>query len=812
MGCGGSTPVSDTNNNEGKQQQKPVPKQQQEAKPEQNGIKHTGGHKGTSQSKTGNKQNQSNTQSQYGNLNQQLQRDSGPELSQEPQQEEIEVAITEPGYPSPKPPKDSRDDIFQAHKMRKIDQHARNTPSDKADDFITLITHLTSPCHSDVEKLRAIYTWLGNQSMDSGDSSDINKPKGFMSLIKQGRASYASFFAVLCRHANIPCVIVEGHAKSSAYNVGDDEEKIRTLTNKWNAVYVADGWRLVFPLWACMALPEQLTRSLTRSETRASSIRLRPDESGNKQGKVLNEYFFLTNPEEFVHVALPKAQRWQLVARPWSIQKFLEVPHCRQFYFREKVSIDGKFASTLRAKDGMCSIKLLCDQPNGMAFDIELTYNREESGHDIASPEHLNNYVLITRTETNWEIIIRFPEVGIYTLLLYGGRGYQTQICAFKIIAQEVQEEVQPYPLNPGSVGFGPSSDTERAGCRASSHKTGVVKVIARNDVFMNFTLLKDLIVRTELFSNKMSKEELNRCINQTLSDRSLVLQVQVPVHGEYALTMHAQPKDGSGANQNVCNYLLTTDDGRRKRLRAWENPTEKHTRLMVQSLTQTRSTRDIERLEKELTRFDQMALEDKGDYTAGHDALEYKKVKKELEDAVKRRHLETLEKAVDRGQKSRFRDKVRKELEEAEQVRDHLKHLNTISHDVLEMKQPTISELRSYKIPPAIVEDIMRSTFLILGEKEVWLQDWEDLQVLMGKTGKDGMLRRVRQFDTVNVRPEARKHAEKTLNEHTELEARIASAGAGTFFVWLHDVMKVLDSGGDGENGDTEQTDLITN
>ena len=58
---------------------------------------------------------------------------------------------------------------------------------------------------------------------------------------------------------------------------------------------------------------------------------------------------------------------------------------------------------------------------------------------------------------------------------------------------------------------------------------------------------------------------------------------------------------------------------------------------------------------------------------------------------------------------------------------------------------------------------------------------------MLMGKTGKDGMLRRVRQFDTVNVRPEARKHVDKTLRKHTEMEARLASAGAGTFYVWVN-------------------------
>ena len=64
--------------------------------------------------------------------------------------------------------------------------------------------------------------------------------------------------------------------------------------------------------------------------------------------------------------------------------------------------------------------------------------------------------------------------------------------------------------------------------------------------------------------------------------------------------------------------------------------------------------------------------------------------------------------------------------------------------------------------------------------------QDWEDVQVLMGKTGKNGMLRRVRQFDTVDVQPDTKYRVEKTLNEHSETEVRLASAGAGTFYVWV--------------------------
>ena len=55
-----------------------------------------------------------------------------------------------------------------------------------------------------------------------------------------------------------------------------------------------------------------------------------------------------------------------------------------------------------------------------------------------------------------------------------------------------------------------------------------------------------------------------------------------------------------------------------------------------------------------------------------------------------------------------------------------------------------------------------------------------------MGKTGKDGLIRRVRQFDTVNFSPDQTFTVDRILKKHNETAARIASAGCGTFYVWV--------------------------
>lgn len=772
MGCGNSAPASDPNNNE-------------KAK--------TQGSTRKTENKTG----------QPGTSSEDKERGALEELKQEAEIDDVNVPKTEPGYPPVKEPTEKKDEFFHGNKMKNIDEKARQTPPEKAKDYQELIAYLTEDCKTDVEKVRSIFIWMASQDIAKADYSsvtDSDTPMGLMKLMKDKRARYSTFFAVLCRHAKIPCVIIDGYAKSAAYEVGDTEEKIQTMNNSWNAVYVAGSWRFVFPLWACSCLVGHSSGTYTKVEAKGKAVREKEEEAAGAVVTNLDEYYFFTDPQEFIFYAFPKEKRWQLLSRPWNLQNYAGVPYCTRYFFHHDVEIKSKFSSRLKTKEGTCHVELTCKNPANMGFDYELFYNHKESGKEISSSLQLNNYVMLNRSDSVWDFGIRFPEIGIYKLQILGGRGYEVQICSVKIICNEVQEDCQPYPFNPGKIGYGPNPDTELAGIKAISHKTGVVKVFARKEIFLNFNLTRDITVKTELVHNTLSKEELSKYVKQTQKNRNVSVQVSVPENGEYALTMNAKQKN-ENEFKNVCNYLLTSEIGKKKRIRTWENPVEKRTRNNIQTMAKSNGTRDIEELELQLSKFEKLQMDDKGDLTAGHDALELKKLKKELEDAIKRRHLETLEKAIEHGNKSRFKDKVTKQITEAEETRDHLRHLDRIAHDVLEMKQPTIAELRSYKYPPPVIYDVMKSTFLMLGEKKEYLEDWEDIQILMGRIGKDSMLRRVKQFDTISVQPDTKYYVERTLNEHSETEVRLASAGAGTFYVWLRNVTKAMDQ------QDTNQT-----
>lgn len=55
------------------------------------------------------------------------------------------------------------------------------------------------------------------------------------------------------RSVEIPCHVVTGVAKLEDHDIGETEIDRNKVT--WNAVYCADGWRIVFFQWAFETTP-----------------------------------------------------------------------------------------------------------------------------------------------------------------------------------------------------------------------------------------------------------------------------------------------------------------------------------------------------------------------------------------------------------------------------------------------------------------------------------------------------------------------------------------------------------------------------
>lgn len=90
-----------------------------------------------------------------------------------------------------------------------------------------------------------------------------------------------------------------------------------------------------------------------------------------------------------------------------------------------------------------------------------------------------------------------------------------------------------------------------------------------------------------------------------------------------------------------------------------------------------------------------------------------------ELKEAIARRNVDVLETAIDNAKSSEFSSNLQNHITEAEQLLAELRKLKRFAHEVLQMKQSTISEIHTYKHPRPLAYDVMKATYLLLGERE---------------------------------------------------------------------------------------------
>ncbi|KAL3866308.1 hypothetical protein ACJMK2_043615 [Sinanodonta woodiana] len=317
---------------------------------------------------------------------------------------------------------------------------------------------------------------------------------------------------------------------------------------------------------------------------------VRKEEVASEGSKItdLNEYYFLTNPVEFIHLAYPDDEKWQLISQPWTFEQFAEIPYCTEEYHRQEINIKSVFCGSLTSKGGECDVILQGNKDT--YFTYKHYFNHTESGKKISDDLQLRRYVVVMRESESWHFQVRFAETGVYKLEILGGeKGSEHEsLCEFKMICSEVKENCRPVPLNP-AIGFGPCIDTERAGLKAVSHKCAKLDVIPLIETVVSFNFLRPVTVEANLYSIDKSCTELERYIDQTLSENGVELKVSVPNADEYALQINTKDVEdelGSDDFENACNYILSSVNKEqavkevKKHVRAWKTSTQEVLRM----------------------------------------------------------------------------------------------------------------------------------------------------------------------------------------------------------------------------------------
>jgi hypothetical protein len=191
--------------------------------------------------------------------------------------------------------------LFAQTDFSKIDQHVRQVEMSNEMSPQEIAISVSAPFESEVEKIRAIYSWIVmNISYDerSLKPEELSYNYNTFEIIKGRRAVCAGFahlFQSLSTYVGIPCEIIVGYA----FGHDQIERSYDQPNHAWNAVWIHGDWKLIDITWA----------------TGLSAL-------DDKDEWMINNEYFLRAPEIFIQDHLPQIQMWQLLNCPIQLAAF----------------------------------------------------------------------------------------------------------------------------------------------------------------------------------------------------------------------------------------------------------------------------------------------------------------------------------------------------------------------------------------------------------------------------------------------------------------------------------------------------------
>ena len=165
-----------------------------------------------------------------------------------------------------------------------------------------LALKITKNRHTEFEKAKAIFIWIASniaydnelrtnlQLQNSIYTSEKNVLKNVLKRKKALCGGYAFLYQKLCEQVGIESQVIHGYSKKY-YKIKKGNNQV---DHTWNAVKIGGNWRL-------------LDITLARSQ---------------QQNKIINMYWFNTNPVFFIKTHYPENTKWSLLSNPISKSEF----------------------------------------------------------------------------------------------------------------------------------------------------------------------------------------------------------------------------------------------------------------------------------------------------------------------------------------------------------------------------------------------------------------------------------------------------------------------------------------------------------
>nr|XP_060623988.1 kyphoscoliosis peptidase [Anolis sagrei ordinatus] len=413
---------------------------------------------------------------------------------------------------------------FDLKQFEKLDAYAKKVTA--KDSVEELVKTLLRVAHTDLEKVRAIWTWICHHiaydivGFFHKDKLSF-KPKDVLQSGKSICEGYAGLFEQMCSIAGVQCMNLSGYSKGHGYRSG------QTFSGKydhaWNAVYLDGRWHLVDSTWGSGSIDDCFSKFTFR----------------------YNEFYFLTHPALFINNHFPDNSNWQLLKPAVTLEQFESNMLYKSDFYKMGLLAAHPPTAIIQTVNGKVAIEVESRFP--MLFMFELKGAKAYS------------LMMLKRNGMSLEL---YPQkTGSHKLQIYakpskGSDEVYNCVLEYTVECTAVDRNICfPKELHQP---VGPSWFTERQGFLKPSQKAPIIHTNdGRFDV--SFILSKDLSVLASLHSDdlNLSEDMSRRYILQVCQGNQIDFKIHLPYTGNFAFKIFAKKKSDPGNYNYVFNYLV---------------------------------------------------------------------------------------------------------------------------------------------------------------------------------------------------------------------------------------------------------------
>ncbi|XP_035387160.1 kyphoscoliosis peptidase [Electrophorus electricus] len=428
--------------------------------------------------------------------------------------------------------------------FHRVDTHAINTGRELKGQGVfsaQSIAHaITQTARNELEKLRAIWVWLCHSieyDLEGylGVSPKLCTPD---EVIKEGRGLCSGFSSIcleMCREVGIQCEEVSGYSKGIGHRPGCRLAE-KPSDHMWNAVWVRGQWGLLDACWGAGTVDMETKSFIKR----------------------FDEFYFLTEPAEFINSHFPDDQHWQLLETPLSPEQFELRPLKTSAFYTLGLTLLQPTLYKITTDDGEATVSM--SSSRALTFAYELRQRDIQTGAP-GQREVDSSCGRLSVTPQGMTLLLLPPEAASYQLKLFARPEGDTEalrwVCSLEVECPTVRQS-QPMPANPYvSWGLGGGAGALGVkGCSVPGEEA--LEVGDGGEAEVVFHTSRPLMMVCELTHPGLDPVLAKRCQALQIAEERLVCHVLCLYKGFYRLSVFVRDyHDASGPFQNAGNFLL---------------------------------------------------------------------------------------------------------------------------------------------------------------------------------------------------------------------------------------------------------------